>query len=230
MYEEADVNIKLSNYLYTFTRQSLLKKYLKKKGLNRKGSFTIKTILLDIRQILMNEKLFDETNPSIVMCNSELEDVFDMKALHVTQIRYVIQKHIKMKKKVKQRSVVNENENQYQNVVRKCNKIYCKEEGLNCCLSEYSKEEIEKKRKEMQQHYLIDVDLLHVLNPGNLDTRHFTFYDIFALLSKYLISKRNQIFDRRNILVAIIKDDPLQSVFNVNAFSRSQVMQILKKK
>ena len=99
----------------------------------------------------MNEKLFDETNPSIVMCNSELEDVFDMKALHVTQIRYVIQKHIKMKKKVKQRSVVNENENQYQNnktknVVRKCNKIYCKEEGLNCCLSEYSKEEIEKKR------------------------------------------------------------------------------------
>ena len=89
---------------------------------------------------------------------------------------------------------------------------------------------MEKKRKEMQQHYLIDVDLLHVLNPGNLDTRHFTFYDIFALLSKYLISKRNQIFDRRNILVAIIKDDPLRSVFNVNAFSRSQVMQILKKK
>ena len=82
----------------------------------------------------------------------------------------------------------------------------------------------------MEQHYLIDIDLLHVLNPGNLDTRHFTFYDTFALLSKYLISKRNQIFDRRNILVAIIKDDPLRSVFNVNAFSRSQVTQILKKK
>lgn len=186
----------------------------------------------------MNEKLFDETNPSIVMCNQELEDVFDMKALHETQIQNVIQKHIKMKKKVKQRSVVIKNENHHQNnikknVVRKCNKIYCKEEGLNCCqhsLSEYSKEEIEEKRKEMEQHYLIDIDLLHVLNPGNLDTRHFTFYDTFALLSKYLISKRNQIFDRRNILVAIIKDDPLRSVFNVNAFSRSQVTQILKKK
>ena len=41
----------------------------------------------------------------------------------------------------------------------------------------------------MEQLYLIDVDLLHILNPGNLETRHFTYYDICTLLYKYFISK-----------------------------------------
>ena len=54
-----------------------------------------------------------------MMCNQELEDVFDMKALHETQIQNVIQKHIKMKKKVKQRSVVIKNENHHQNNIKK---------------------------------------------------------------------------------------------------------------
>ena len=77
-------------------------------------------------------------------------------------------------------------------VIRKYRKIYCKEEGINCfqhCLSEDSKEEIEEKRKEMEQKYLIDIDLLHILYPGNLETRHFTYYDICTLLYKYFISK-----------------------------------------
>ena len=31
--------------------------------------------------------MFDSTNPSIILCSHELEEVLNMKALHVTEIR-----------------------------------------------------------------------------------------------------------------------------------------------
>ena len=61
------VYIHLSSSWYTFPRESILNKYLKKKGVNRKGIFTIENILLDIKKILKSETLFDERNRSIVI-------------------------------------------------------------------------------------------------------------------------------------------------------------------
>ena len=97
------MHIHLSSSLYTFPRESILNKYFKKKWVNRKGIFTIENILLDIKKILKSETLFDERNCSIVMCNSELEEVFDMKALHVMQIQDVVLKHIIIKRKLQKK-------------------------------------------------------------------------------------------------------------------------------
>ena len=95
------------------------------------------------------------------------------------------------------------------------NTIYCKEQGINCvqhCGSESGKEQIEEKEEEMcpsmDQKYIVDLDLLHILNPGDLERRYFIYYDICCLLSNYLLSKRN----KRNI-------KPLSKMIHLDLFS-----------
>ena len=51
----------------------------------------------------------------------------------------------------------------------------------------------------------------------------FTYKQIIALVSKYILSQKNHIFDYRNIHVAIITNHPLQPIFKIKAFHRSQI-------
>ena len=44
-----------------------------------------------LSDIIRTEQLFDLKNPSIILCNHELEEVLNMKALHVTEIRLASQ-------------------------------------------------------------------------------------------------------------------------------------------
>ena len=41
-----------------------------------------------LKDAIRSEGLYDEKNPSIIMCSPDLEESLGMKALHVTQIRY----------------------------------------------------------------------------------------------------------------------------------------------
>ena len=51
--------------------------------------FLILQVLLALREIVSREKLFDANNPTVIICSTELENALDMKALHVTEIKYV---------------------------------------------------------------------------------------------------------------------------------------------
>ena len=44
-------------------------------------------IFEDLKVILRSEKLYDPKNPSIIMCDSDLEIALNMKNLHVTELR-----------------------------------------------------------------------------------------------------------------------------------------------
>lgn len=43
------------------------------------------------------------------------------------------------------------------------------------------------------------------------------------MVSKYILSQKNHIFDQRNIHVAIIINHALQPIFKIKAFHRSQI-------
>ena len=49
-------------------------------------SYSIK-VLVALREIISREKLFDQRNPTIIICSAELEEALDMKALHLTEIK-----------------------------------------------------------------------------------------------------------------------------------------------
>ena len=42
-----------------------------------------------LKKVIATEKLFDPQNPTIILCDQDLEDAIDVKALHVSEIKYV---------------------------------------------------------------------------------------------------------------------------------------------
>merc|ERR1719167_1452948 len=52
--------------------------------------------------------------------------------------------------------------------------------------------------------------------------------EVTNLLSKYILNKKAELFDHRNIKLAIVKEDPLGAVFGVNSFHRCQVQGLLR--
>ena len=46
-------------------------------------------ILTALKRIIAKDKLFDPNNPTVILCDDALDDALDVKALHVTEIRYV---------------------------------------------------------------------------------------------------------------------------------------------
>ena len=55
----------------------------------------------------------------------------------------------------------------------------------------------------------------------------FTYEEVTLILSKYILSKKETLFDQRNIKLAIVKGDPLGEAFGVDAFHRCQVNALL---
>ena len=56
----------------------------------------------------------------------------------------------------------------------------------------------------------------------------FTFKEVATLLSKYIIGRRADIFDIRNLKVALVSADPLGEALEVPAFHRNQIHTLMR--
>jgi hypothetical protein len=56
--------------------------------------YTLEQLLRALRNIILAKGTFDESNPSIVMCSADLEEVLDRRALHVAKIRPIVMTHL----------------------------------------------------------------------------------------------------------------------------------------
>jgi hypothetical protein len=45
-------------------------------------------VLTILKEIIRDEEMFDMRNPAIILCDKDLEAALNMRALHVTEIRY----------------------------------------------------------------------------------------------------------------------------------------------
>ena len=43
-------------------------------------------VLLLLKDIIRNEELFDDQNPSVVICSPDLEQAFNMRAFYVSEL------------------------------------------------------------------------------------------------------------------------------------------------
>ena len=71
-----------------------LKQFLSLKCGDKDSSFTFLQILRVLKRVILEEKLYDPGNLSIILRNEELEDALDRKALHVCQLRDAITSHL----------------------------------------------------------------------------------------------------------------------------------------
>ena len=73
------------------------------------------------------------------------------------------------------------------------------------------------------------LNVLHLAPGADQNQITFTLPEITELLTKYILSRKEDIFDRRSILIPMVQNDPLGTAFGVKAFHRDQVMALLLK-
>jgi len=85
-----ELNRNLLNSFFKFKPQSKLELYIVKKKNLEKKIFTLAEVLTYLKDIIRGGRLFDMKNPSIILCDNDLEEALNMKALHVTEIRDLV--------------------------------------------------------------------------------------------------------------------------------------------
>ena len=51
---------------------------------------TLAQVLTALQRLITSEKLYDPQNPAVILCDQHLEEALDIKALHVSEIRFVM--------------------------------------------------------------------------------------------------------------------------------------------
>jgi E3 ubiquitin-protein ligase Mdm2 len=85
-----EINRSILNSFYTFKLGAPLKNYILKKKPPLRESYTLAEILTILKIIIRDGEMFDMRNPAIILCNKELEQALNMRAMHVTEIRELV--------------------------------------------------------------------------------------------------------------------------------------------
>lgn len=203
------------------------------------GMISLGQILTLMKMIIAKAKLFDPRNPSIIECNRELESVFNMSYLHVKQVKEAILKSTILLSEYRKRRyhldpqktlpaiystnmpvIIPPPATPEQQTDLETDSGIGSDEDTDC---QPLKSEI---KDEVCPLYWVSEGLCNVLG---LSGKPMTYQDISTKLSHYILARKEALFDNRNIMVAIIKNDPLGDVFKVRAFHRDQVSDFLNK-
>eukprot|EP00096_Caligus_rogercresseyi_P009749 TRINITY_DN3361_c0_g1_i3.p1 TRINITY_DN3361_c0_g1~~TRINITY_DN3361_c0_g1_i3.p1 ORF type:complete len:590 (-),score=136.55 TRINITY_DN3361_c0_g1_i3:440-2209(-) len=173
-----------------------------------------------LSQIIEREKLYDVTNPAIIICSKDLEKAFNVKAFHVSEFRDILFKQFQY---IKQEPLEQEEEC----IVQPQDSAAVPLGGPTSSQSESPSKSISNV---VEGSFNISLELREALCalPGfKKDQTLFQYNEILVLLSKYIILNKEKFFDPRNVKVAFIADDPLERAFKVKTFHRSQVTALL---
>ena len=196
------VKPKLNTFLYNKT------------GVER-SFYTLIEIFHILKKIMRKENLFDQTNFSIVMCSPELEEAINVKALHVTQIRdYVLCQLISTQITVPNIfQVINEG-------------IYVKNNTHSTAFTNSIKTHFVNNSKCLLKPSFLNV--LRSVHGCNQTKTQFTYQEVLNLFSLYILSRKDEIFDHRNIKLALVENDPIGGVLGVKVFHRCQVNALIR--
>ena len=208
----AELKINLLNTIYQFNPRSRLKGFLIQKTKSRKTHYSLREILMDLKTIIREEKMFDESNPSIIICSSELERALGVRALHVAEIRDIVLSQLtRASDKTCGKSLIQ---------IERNSKSPANISRINTFL------------KNKYEKFAIRPNLLKVLRlvPGTDNNKIiFSYEEVTQILSKYILSRKDDILDPKNISVALVSNDPIGRAFGVRAFHRCQITDLLRK-
>jgi hypothetical protein len=224
------INFKILLAKYQFKRGSPLQEYLQTKMREKYGiltfTFTLGNLLSDLKYIIKKENLFDPLNPTIILCDSNLEVALNIKALHVREIKdYVLTQLVcivpfqtSLKNPCYAIETRNERKLHYYNELE--NQINQREQQMN--------QQVFKEAENYRLKPLFKRALKRMPSFPH-HQRTFKYNEICIYLSKYIIFHKYDLFDPRNIKLCMVHNDPLGKAFNVKAFHRSQLTSLLRR-
>ena len=186
--------------LFKFLPQSKLGSFIRNKRNidSRRQVFTLAEILNHLKDIITEERLYDPNNRKLIVCSPELENVFEMKALHDTQLTRVVRRQL----------------------VQTCQAP--PPAGLQDDMEAAKGPEdvgpvLSGVKFLLQPGLRAVLQTLPVFDP---DQTSFTYFQIQSLVFDYI--KVKNLLVPNNTAVAFVRDDPLGKLFQVQAFHRAQ--------
>lgn len=207
--------------LKVFHKDSSLFRFLKDNSELVSGDsrcYRLSTIHLAIEQIIRRKNLFDPRNPEVVVCNQELEEVFDVKSFTRGELKTLIEKHFLSSDSIHLSSS------------RLCNEelksiIECRH------FPSVSRVTPSIANFDIEGTYLVNPAFMQALKETGKVATGLTvlpYRFVCNLLADYIMMKKCELIDLRNIRVINAKGDQLSKAFNMDYFSRSQVTSLIR--
>jgi hypothetical protein len=185
--------------LYMFKENTLLKEYFKNKNQITDRVYTWYDIEQIFLGIISDQYMYDTWNTDIIICDSKLENILNVPYFHITQLKHFVLKHFT--------SFQNENSKTFLDIDKKPTFNF----------------DIKLPLFRIKPQFYVLLSTLSDFQKKEL----YSFFDIFVLTSKYIISKKNSFFDTRNMYIVNVSKDRLGSIFNVNVFHRLQLFNLI---
>ena len=178
-----------------------------------KGELTCYWIVIEaLRYYIKRQQLYDVKNTVIIICNPILEEVLNVKAFHLREMKHLISKHF--------------SGDPPPALARLWNRSLSIAGKDDAETGTESSEDFKKKL------FIIKPPLRRVFETMKGFPKKSVavpFQVASALLSKYILSRQKDFLDERNIQVAMVRGDPLGEAFACSAFHRCQVGEFLMK-
>lgn len=206
---------------YGIKTNSFLHGYFKDSNLDT-DNVCMNKILSLIKNHALNGKLFDVRNPAMIICDQLLENIFQVRALHITQVRGALAKSLVPKTVLSEEPCVTIYATQNRNNVVPMGVL---NSGVGTISSTFAGSEVTMKYKlsePLKELYRQSKILQHQQDL-------FTYREAAALLVQYIRKRRSHIIDWRNMEVCLLYKDPLGAVFNCEAFHKSQIKMYMRK-
>ena len=218
-----ELNKNLLNSVFKFQPLSKLKKFVINKTGVEKTHYTLAEILTMLKDVIRREGMFDSANPSVILCSRDLEEALNMRALHVTEVRDLVLSHII---KVSDQSLREEHNQKVSDeaprgpIPAPTSLRVIKTVNISTVIFTNKNAKFTLKPKFLRVIQSVpDIDMEQTV---------YTYGEVCLLLSKYMLSKSDEIFDQRNVRLALVSGTLLGEAFGVTAFHRCQVNNLLR--
>ena len=216
--------------IFYFRPDSLLHSYLVRKlpafFSKDRTDYSLELVLRALTKIIKDEILYDPQNPMIIMCDLDLEIALNRRAFHVSDfVEIVAAQFFPLEDRVEGSSKVTRTE-------LKAGAISDPDGFLLPMWASKTANAVVARAHKLQT--VFDIESSYYVKPAFLKVLRmvegvdqtqiiFKYKDITNLLSQYITARKDELFDLRNISVALVENDPLGYAFGVRAFARSQV-------
>ena len=171
---------------------------------------TLFKVLTALRNYISFKLLYDGRNATVITCDPALEEVLNLNALHVTEVRDVVLPQLEL------------------------------DERYGALPDDYippvetarsSPAPRNQPAFNMNGKFRVKPKFLKVLRQVAVVDKSqtvFTYNEVTSYLSQYIVNNKDKFFDDRNVKVACVKHDILGVAFDVDFFHRTQVTTLLR--
>lgn len=214
MYQQlSDRQKKLLVTAFRFKDHAPLKDFIQAVTGSTREVFQLEEILEAMRDVISRERLFDERNPAIIMCSTALELALDQKALHVRQVKGLV---------LQQLEPIEDQWPDEEPVLQQLEHNDVTGPSPTVITTREEREVYFELKEPLRE-------IFQTMEDFNQSQTAFLYKEVAYFMSGYILKHKDRLFDSRNIWVALVEGDLLETGLGVKAFHRSQIRILLRK-